>query len=91
MSDVFGIRHSRNIIDGSYHTLEETFFPMSYYSFCHNRLPKDELELVHPVNVAYERMKFRYAFSNELTVNMLKTKRNRLSFKVVILSQCIGI
>ena len=36
MSDVFGIRHSKHA-DGSYGKIDDGLFPISYYSFCHNR------------------------------------------------------
>jgi len=83
MSGVYGIRHSRSALN-EFSVLEETMFPLNMYSFVHGKLPLDNSEIVFPVNVEYERMVFRFNFSNAFTQTMMRNKKNRMSFKVYI-------
>jgi len=81
MSGNYGIRHSRSALN-ELSVLDEKMFPLNFYTFMHGKLPANVLEIISPVNMEYERMVFRFNFSNTFSKTILSNKKNRMFFKV---------
>lgn len=81
MSGIYGIRHSRSALN-ELSVLDEKMFPLNFYTFMHGKLPANVLEIISPVNMEYERMVFRFNFSNTFSKTILSNKKNRMFFKV---------